>query len=177
MTDRTDTLDKEAAHVHADSKSSGAYEAGPTKVVGRSATRLDALGKATGATKYGQDLFHKKFLFAKVLRAAHPHAEILGIDTREAKKQSGVIAVLTHKDVPGTNLHGLIRRDQEALCSRKVRYMGDAIAVVVAKTEALAIAAMKKIQVDYKVLPPVLTMEDALRVDAPKIHNEGNVLG
>ena len=55
--------------------------------------------------------------------------------------------------------------------------MGDAIAVVVAKTEEIAVAAIKKITVDYKVFPPVLTMEDALKVDAPKIHAEGNVLG
>jgi CO/xanthine dehydrogenase Mo-binding subunit len=158
-------------------KSSSAYESGPPKVVGRSAERLDAVGKATGETKYGQDLFDKKFLFAKVLRAAHPHAEILGIDTREAKKLPGVVTVITHGDVPGTNLHGLIRRDQEVLCSRKVRYLGDALAVVVAKTEEIAIQALKKIKVDYKPLPNVLTMEDALKPDAPKIHNEGNVLG
>ena len=172
-----DILEKSAARLHVTSKSSGAYESGPMKVVGKSALRLDAVGKATGATKYGQDLFDKKFLFAKVLRAAHPHAEILGIDTRAAKKLPGVVAVLTHKDIPGTNLHGLIRRDQEVLCSKKVRYRGDAVAVVVAKTEEIAVAALEKIQVDYRPLPSVLTMEDALKVDAPKIHAEGNVLG
>ena len=172
-----DTLEKSAARLHVTAKSSGAYETGPMKVVGKSALRLDAVGKATGATRYGQDLFDKKFLFAKVLRAAHPHAEILGIDTRAAKKLPGVVAVLTHKDVPGTNLHGLIRRDQEVLCSKKVRYRGDAIAIVVAKTEEIAVAALDKIQVDYRPLPAVLTMEDALKPDAPKIHAEGNVLG
>ena len=55
-------------------KSSSAYERKEMKVVGKGALRLDALGKATGETKYGQDLFSKKFLFAKTLRAAHPHA-------------------------------------------------------------------------------------------------------
>ena len=79
------TLEESAARLHVTAKSSGAYETGPMKVVGKSALRLDAVGKATGATKYGQDLFDKKFLFAKVLRSAHPHAEILGIDTRTAK--------------------------------------------------------------------------------------------
>src|SRR6266404_7968416 len=134
----------------ATAKSSSAYETGPMKVVGKGALRLDALGKVTGDTKYGQDLHSKKFLFAKVLRAAHPHAEILGIDTRAAKKLPGVVAVLTHKDVPGTNLHGLIRRDQEVLCSKKVRYRGDALAIVVAKTEEIAVAALEKIEVGYK---------------------------
>src|ERR1019366_4423362 len=172
-----DTLEERAAHLHVTAKSSGAYETGPTKIVGKSAPRLDAVGKATGATKYGQDLFNKKFIFARVLRAAHPHAEILGIDTREAKRLPGVVTVLTHKDIPGTNPHGLIRRDQEVLCSKKVRYRGDALAIVVAKTEEIAVSALEKIRVDYKPLPSVLTMEDALKPDAPKIHAEGNVLG
>jgi CO/xanthine dehydrogenase Mo-binding subunit len=163
--------------IHVPTKSSSAYESGPTKVVGQSALRLDALDKATGKTKYGQDLFDKKFLFAKVLRAAHPHAEILAIDTREAKKMAGVLAVFTHKDVTGTNMHGLIRRDQEVLASKKVRYMGDAVAIVVAKTEGIATEALKKIKVDYKPLPAVFTIEDALKPDAPKVHAEGNVLG
>jgi len=177
MSGPIDNLEEAVAKLHVASKSSSAYEKGPTKVVGKSAARLDAVGKATGATKYGQDLFSKKSLFAKVLRAAYPHAEILDIDTRAAKKFPGVVAILTHKDVTGTNLHGLIRRDQEVLCSKKVRYMGDALAVVVAKTEEIAVAALQKIKVDYKPLPTVLTMEDALKPDAPKIHNEGNVLG
>lgn len=177
MSQSTDTLDKAIAQLHATSKSSSAYETGPMKVVGKGAVRLDAVDKVTGKTKYGQDLFDKKFLFARVLRAAHPHAEILGIDVRAAKKMPGVLAVLTHKDVTGTNLHGLIRRDQEVLCSKKVRYLGDAMAVVVAKTEEIATAALEKIKVDYKPLPAVLTMEDALRPGAPKIHVEGNVLG
>jgi len=147
------------------------------KVVGKSAHRLDGVEKATGETKYGQDLFKKSFLCARVLRAAYPHAEIVSIDTHEAKKVPGVLAVITHKDVPGTNMHGLIRRDQEVLCSRKVRYLGDALAIVVARTEEIATAALGKIKVDYKPLPLVLTMEDALKPDAPKIHAEGNVLG
>ena len=71
----------------------------------------------------------------------------------------------------------MIRRDQEVLCSKKVRYRGDAVAVVVAQTEEIAVAALEKIHVDYRPLPSVLTMEDALKVDAPKIHAEGNVLG
>src|SRR5579862_8287479 len=83
MSQSTDKLDEQVAQLHVASKSSSAYESGPTKVVGKSAARLDAVGKATGETKYGQDLFDKKFLFAKVLRAAYPHADILAIDTRE----------------------------------------------------------------------------------------------
>lgn len=158
-------------------KSSSAYEAAPTKIVGQGARRLDAIDKATGKTKYGQDLFSKKALFVRVLRAAHPHAEIVSMDTRAAKNLPGVVAVFTHADVPGTNLHGLIRRDQEVLCSKKVRYLGDAVALVVAKTEQIAAQALEKIKVKYKPLPALFTIEEALRPDAPKIHAEGNVLG
>ena len=177
MNDSVDKLQAAVEQLRVASRSSSAYESGPMKVVGKSAHRLDGVEKATGDIKYGQDLFDKKFLSARVLRAAYPHAEIVSIDTREARKLPGVLAVITHKDVPGTNMHGLIRRDQEVLCSRKVRYLGDAVAVVVARTEEIATAALDKIKVDYKPLPLVLTMEDALKPDAPKIHTEGNVLG
>ncbi len=177
MTQPLDPLQEVVAKLRVASRSSSAYEKGPNKVVGMSVNRLDAADKATGKTKYGQDLFDKKFLSAKVLRAAHPHAEVLRVDTRAAKKMPGVVAVLTHQDVNGTNMHGLIRRDQEVLCSRKVRYLGDAIAIVVAKNEQAAIAALEKIKVDYKPLPAVFTIDDALKPDAPKIHAEGNVLG
>src|SRR6266852_4564122 len=99
MSQPIDTLEEKVARLHVATKSSSAYESGPTKVVGKSAPRLDGVDKATGATKYGQDLFDKKYLSVKVLRAAYPHAEILSIDTRAAKKLPGVIAVLTPKDV------------------------------------------------------------------------------
>lgn len=85
MTVPSDNLQRAIANLHAKAKSSSAYERGPMQVVGKSAYRLDGVDKATGRTKYGQDLFDKKFLFAKVLRAAYPHAEVGDIDTREAK--------------------------------------------------------------------------------------------
>ena len=147
-----------------------------TKAVGAEALRLDAIAKVTGKTKYGQDLFRKEFLFARLLRAAHPHAEIVSIDTRAALKAPGVVCVLTHKNVPGTNLHGLIRRDQEVLASKRVRYLGDAVALAVGRSEAAALEAIKKIRVKYKPLPAVFTVEEALKPGAPKIHPEGNVL-
>jgi CO/xanthine dehydrogenase Mo-binding subunit len=147
-----------------------------TTVVGSDAPRLDAADKATGRTKYGQDLFTKTSLHAKVLRAAHAHAEILSIDARDAERLPGVLSVLTHLDVPGTNLHGLIRRDQEVLCDRKVRYLGDAVALVVARSEEAAVEALGKIRVEYRPLAAVFDIDEALRPDAPRIHDEGNVL-
>ncbi len=147
-----------------------------TAAVGAGALRLDAEDKTTGRTRYGQDLFSTRHLFAKVLRAAHPHAEILAIDTKEAEESEDVVRVLTHRDMPGTNLHGLIRRDQEVLASRKVRYLGDAVALVVGRTEQAVLDALKKIKVHYRPLKGVFSVDDALRPDAPGIHPEGNVL-
>lgn len=145
--------------------------------VGKSIRRNDARGKVTGETKYGGDLAGKNALVAKVLRSAHPHAEILSLDTSAALALPGVVAVYTHQDVPGTNKHGLIRRDQEVLASRFVRYTGDAVALVVAEDHHLAERACKLIKVEYKVLPGVYDIDQALAPDAPRIHPEGNLLG
>lgn len=145
--------------------------------VGKSIRRNDVRGKVTGETKYGGDLAGNNALVAKVLRSAHPHAEILGLDTSAALALPGVVAVYTHQDVPGTNKHGLIRRDQEVLASRFVRYTGDAVAVVVAEDHHLAEQACKLIKVDYKVLPGVYDIDEALAPGAPRIHPEGNLLG
>jgi CO/xanthine dehydrogenase Mo-binding subunit len=112
-----------------------------------------------------------------VVRAAHPHANILGIDTSAAENYPGVVTVLTGQDVPGTNTHGLIRRDQEVLATTKVRYLGDAVAVVVAKDRRVAERACELVKVDYEVLPGVFSIDAALDPAAPAIHAHGNRMG
>ncbi len=77
-------------------------------------------------------------LYGATLRAAHPHARILSIDTSKAAALPGVHAVLTHQDVPGRNRHGLVIHDWPVLCDDKVRYLGDAVAVVAADTPEIA---------------------------------------
>lgn len=145
--------------------------------VGASVPRQDARPKVTGETRYGADLWVPGMLWASVVRAAHPHANIRNIDTAEAENYPGVVAVLTGKDVPGTNTHGLIRRDQEVLATRKVRYLGDAVAVVVAKERRVAEHACQLVKVDYEVLPGVFSIDDALDPAAPAIHDHGNRMG
>ncbi len=144
--------------------------------VGASVRRNDARGKVTGETRYGGDLAGEDALHVAVLRSELPHAEIRGIDTAKAKALPGVVAVLTAADVPGTNRHGLIRRDQELIASRFVRYTGDAVAVVVAETAKIARRALGLIDVDYFPLPGVFTLDEALAPDAPQIHPIGNLL-
>ncbi|MFP5501992.1 MAG: xanthine dehydrogenase family protein molybdopterin-binding subunit, partial [Candidatus Sericytochromatia bacterium] len=139
--------------------------------------RHDARPKVIGETRYGADLHVPGMLYAAVVRAHHPHAEVLGVDAAEALAMDGVVAVFTGKDVPGTNTHGLFRRDQEVLATTKVRFMGDAVALVVAKDKHTAEAARKRVKVDYNVLPGVFSIDESMAEDAPKIHAHGNLMG
>ena len=85
-------------------------------------------------------------------------------------------AVLTAKDVPGRNGFGAIIPDQPVICGDKVRYVGDAVALVAAETEKIAQRALELIEVDYEPLPAVFDPREALKEDAPKIHEQGNLL-
>ena len=87
-----------------------------------------------------------------------------------------MLAVLTAKDVPGRNGFGAIIPDQPVICGDKVRFVGDAVALVAAETERIAHEALKLIEVEYESLPAVLDPREALREDAPKIHEKGNLL-
>ena len=80
MNEPVDKLQEAVERLHVASRSSSAYESGPMKVVGKSAQRLDGVEKATGATKYGQDLFDRKFLCARVLRACELAADEMGLN-------------------------------------------------------------------------------------------------
>jgi CO/xanthine dehydrogenase Mo-binding subunit len=88
----------------------------------------------------------------------------------------GVRAVLTAGDVPGKNNIGSLVPDQPAICTDRVRYIGDAVALVAAETEEIADRAVELIDVDYESLPAVYSVADALKPDAPKIHEKGNLL-
>ena len=149
--------------------------ANPLRAVGRSMPRLDAVAKVKGEALYAADLAFPGMLHAKVLRSRFPNARLADIDVTRAQAMPGVVAVLTARDVPGTNLHGLERPDWPVLCQDKVRYVGDAIAVVVAESVAEAEEALAEIDVTYETLPVVDTPQMALREDAPLVHESGNV--
>ncbi|WKZ38169.1 MAG: xanthine dehydrogenase family protein molybdopterin-binding subunit [Anaerolineales bacterium] len=145
--------------------------------VGKSYTRIDARGKATGETLYSGDLAMPGMLHMKILFAGRPHARVKDIRTEKALSAAGVVAVYTAKDVP-VNEYGLQIPDQPVLCgpgSSKpytdiVRFVGDQIAVVVAETEVQADAAVKLIEVVYEDLPPLLDPRAAMRPNAPLLH-------
>jgi CO/xanthine dehydrogenase Mo-binding subunit/aerobic-type carbon monoxide dehydrogenase small subunit (CoxS/CutS family) len=151
----------------------------PLRVVGHSPPQPDAVAKVTGAAKYADDYRFGGMLYGATLRAAHPHARILSIDTSHALALPGVHAVLTHRDVPGRNLHGLVTADWPVLCGDKVRYLGDAVAIVAAETREAADQALDLIEVAYEPLPVVPTAEAAREPHAALVHPEwetGNLL-
>lgn len=145
------------------------------KWVGKAYPRVDGYDKATGMAKYVTDRFFPNMLWGAVLRSRYPHALIKGIDTSRAEASKGVVAVLTHKDVPGLNAFGIINQDQPVLCKDKVRYLGDSIALVLAESKECAYSALDLIEVDYEPLPVVSDMEDALKTNI-KIHEKGNII-
>jgi CO/xanthine dehydrogenase Mo-binding subunit len=150
-----------------------------TTIVGKSMPRVDARGKVTGETQYSGDLFRQDMLHMKILFAKRPHARVLWIKTDKAEAAPGVVAVYTSKDVP-LNEYGLQWQDQPVLCgpvvtggkpgTDVVRFVGDQVAVVVAETEAQAAAALNLIEVGYEDLPLVLDAEEAMKPDAPRVH-------
>jgi len=147
--------------------------------VGKSLPRVDARGKVTGEALYSGDLVMPEMLHMKILFADRPHARIKSIDTTQAEAVAGVVALYTAKDVP-INEYGLQWQDQPALCgigSSKpgtdvVRFIGDQVAAVVARTELEAAAAVKLIRVEYEDLPVVSDPLEAIKPDAPRVHEE-----
>ena len=145
-------------------------------VVGRSVFRVDGLGKLTGNALYAGDISLPGMLHLRVVRSDRPHAMIRGIRTAEAEAYFGVVAVFTHRDIPGTNKIGRDKPDQTVLCVDKVRFIGDPVALVAAEIPEAAEEAAALIRVDYEDLPGVFSPEEALLPAAAKVHETGNLL-
>ncbi len=146
------------------------------KQVGVEIPKVDAMEKVLGEARYGADLSLKDPLHLKVVRSLKPHAKILKIQLDEALKVEGVERIFTAKDIPGKNLIGIIAKDQPILATDRVRYVGDPIALVAARTEEAAEKAAQKAVVLYEDLPAVTNPEEALKPYAPLIHEKGNLL-
>ncbi|MDZ7729522.1 MAG: xanthine dehydrogenase family protein molybdopterin-binding subunit [Dehalococcoidia bacterium] len=146
------------------------------KVIGTRPIRPDGVEKVTGAARYGADVNLPGLLQGKILRSPYAHAKIRSIDTSEAKKMPGVLAVITHADFPvaeskmqdlGEGAVNTVELASNILAGEKVLYHGHAVAAVAARSAHEAEAALEKIKVDYEPLPPVLNVRDAMREDAP----------
>jgi len=151
---------------------------GELDVVGQTVQRPEAVEKVTGKAVYADDITFPDMLFGATLRAGIPHGKIITLDTSRAKALEGVRAVLTAEDIPGRINHGLIVQDWPALVGvgEKVRYVGDAVAVVAADTRHIAAKALTLIDVEYEPLPVVTDPVAAKEPDAPLVHEEGNLL-
>ena len=157
-------------------------------VVGKRPIRHDGYDKVTGRAAYGADIRLAGLLHGAVLRSPHAHARIVTIDTSKAEAHPEVKAVATSRDLPqeqedepvvlvtgsAINLHHLTRN---VLAREKALYKGQAIAAVAATSAHVAEEALSLIDVKYEVLPAVTNVEDAMKPDAPRLHEkfQGNV--
>ncbi|MBI4055399.1 MAG: molybdopterin-dependent oxidoreductase [Elusimicrobia bacterium] len=114
-------------------------------------------------------------LYGKILRSPHPHARILSLDTRQAESLPGVRAVVTGRGLPVP--YGIlpVSQDETALAMEKVRYVGEPVAAVAADTEETAGRALQLIRAEYDPLPPVLSLEEAIRGKGEPVHAKGNL--
>jgi xanthine dehydrogenase molybdenum-binding subunit len=154
---------------------------GPYRVLGPRPLRHDGWDKVTGAARYGADIQLPGMLHGMMLRSPHAHARIRFINTSKAAALPGVRAVATAADFPiiaqggidFAQLQGNARMIAEnVLAHAKVLYKGHAVAAVAATDRHIAAEALQLIEVDYEVLPIVLTLHDAMKPGAPLLHEE-----
>jgi 4-hydroxybenzoyl-CoA reductase subunit alpha len=144
------------------------------KVVGKPFRKVDARQKCTGQTLFADDITLPRMLYCKILRSTEPHALIKKIDTTKARQLPGVISVITGKDLPIP--YGIlpVSQDEHPLCVDKVRFIGDPVAAVAAVDEDTAFDAMNLIEVEYERLQTITSIEEAIMVDDPRVHDYGD---
>ncbi|HEX5140901.1 MAG TPA: xanthine dehydrogenase family protein molybdopterin-binding subunit [Dehalococcoidia bacterium] len=140
-------------------------------LIGAPVGRIEGPAKVTGQTHYAGDVDLPGLLWGRILRSPYPHARITRIDASKAWAVPGVKAVVTGRDNPGL-LAGKVLRDMPVLCWDRVRYAGDRVAAVAAETAEAAEEALALIEVDYEELPAVFDVEEAMRPEAPLLHDD-----
>src|SRR5919106_6777001 len=149
------------------------------KWIGKRTPRPDGADKVTGRAAYAADTTMPGMIWGKVLRSPHPHARIKSIDTSKAEKLPGVKAVMTARDIvdfpieKGAVMLGI--QDMRWMCRNvmardKALFPGHPVAAVAATTEEIAAKACELIEVDYEVLPFAIEIDDAIKPDAPILH-------
>ena len=143
-------------------------------IVGKPFRKVDARAKCVGQTKFADDIMLPRMLFCKILRSHVPHALIKSIDVSKALAVPGVLAVITGKELPIP--YGIlpVSQDEHALCIDKVRFVGDPVAAVAAIDEDTAFDAMNLIEVEYEPLNTISSIEEAVLIDEPRIHDYGD---
>jgi CO/xanthine dehydrogenase Mo-binding subunit len=142
-------------------------------IVGTSVHRVDGVDKVTGKAKYTGDLLIPGLIEGKFLRSPYPHARIRSIDTAAAEALPGVVAVLTSKDLVGIGpyIGRGKNKDQPVIAMNRVIFAGQPVAAVAAVDGPTAAEALTKITVDYEELPAVISVDEAMAPDAPRLHD------
>ncbi|MBI4081615.1 MAG: xanthine dehydrogenase family protein molybdopterin-binding subunit [Candidatus Lambdaproteobacteria bacterium] len=141
------------------------------RYVGKRIPRVDIVSKLTGAAVFAEDVKVPGVLYGKLLHSPHPHARIVRIDTSRAEQLPGVRAVATAADLPDKRV-GRVVKDEHYFARDKVRYVGDRVAAVAADTREIALEAVRRIEVEYELLPPVRDAFEGLAAGAPIIHED-----
>lgn len=144
--------------------------AGQMTIVGKSVQRKDAPDKVRGLIKYTIDYVSPDVLHARLVTSPYSHAKIKSIDIKEAQKIPGVQVIVTADYCP--SITGVLLEDQPILAKDKVRYNGEPVAVVVANSEYEAKKAAELVSVQYEPLPVINSPSQALKADAPLIHEK-----
>jgi xanthine dehydrogenase molybdenum-binding subunit len=156
--------------------------------IGKNMTRVDAFDKVTGSAKYTADLEPQGLLAAKVIRSTIANGVVKSFDLEEALKVPGVVKIVTCFDVPDIQFPTpghpwSVETAHQDIADRKllntrVRVYGDDIAAVIAENDIAAARAARLVKVEYEEYAPLLTVEDAMAEDAPRLHDEkpGNVI-
>ncbi|HEX9078723.1 MAG TPA: molybdopterin cofactor-binding domain-containing protein [Desulfuromonadaceae bacterium] len=146
--------------------------------IGRPEIRGDALAKASGREPFAADFYPDNLVWAGAARAGVPHGRLLAVDITAALAVPGVLKVLTAKDVPGPNRHGIIHKDMPVLANDIIRYSGDAVALVLAESREALKRGVSLVTCSIEPLPPLFDPGAALAEDAPRIHpdKERNLL-
>jgi 4-hydroxybenzoyl-CoA reductase subunit alpha len=142
--------------------------------IGKPLPKVDAANKVAGVTRYADDLFRPRMLYAKLLGSHYPHARLKHVDTTEAQALPGVLAVITGADLPVK--YGILpsSQDETGLADDKGRFVGDPIAAVAAVDEETAERALDLIHVEYEELPSYLSIDEALHKEGGPVHDSGD---
>ena len=165
-----------AAILRGDAKIEEELEKGDEYGVGSRAFRIDVREKVLGYGEYPDDIEMEGMVYASAVRSKYPRARILDIDYTKAEALPGVLAVLTAKDVPNNKV-GHLQQDWDVMIAKGdiTRAVGDAICLVVAETKDILEKAKKLVKIEYEVLKPVTSIQEAMAEDAPKLHPNGNL--
>lgn len=149
-----------------------------TGVIGENLHRVDAAAKALGIAEYTDDIRLAGMLYGGAVRSGHPRALVKNIDVRAAAALAGVAAVITAADLPGKQKIGHLKKDYDVLVpiGKETHFAGDAIVLIAAESRAVLEEAKKLVEVEYDVLPPVLSCQQAMAEGAPLVHQTGNLL-